>query len=38
MKAGYLSEFFSGVALKTLSAVEADLVAHTSTSLTGLKA
>jgi hypothetical protein len=26
MKAGYLSEFFSGVAIKTLSAVEADLV------------
>ena len=24
MKAGYLSEFFSGVAMKTLSAVEAD--------------
>ena len=24
MKAGYLSEFFAGVALKTLSAVEAD--------------
>jgi hypothetical protein len=26
MKAGYLSEFFSGVAIKTLSAVEADAV------------
>ena len=24
MKAGYLSEFFTGVAMKTLSAVEAD--------------
>jgi hypothetical protein len=24
MKAGYLSEFFTGVAMKTLSAIEAD--------------
>ncbi len=40
MKAGYLSEFFSGVALKTLSAVEADLVRshqHEFNGVEGLK-
>jgi len=40
MKNGYLSEFFSGVALKTLSAVEADLVRshqHEFNGVEGLK-
>ncbi|OMG56912.1 restriction endonuclease [Azonexus hydrophilus] len=40
MKSGYLSEFFSGVALKTLSAVEADLVRshqHEFNGVDGLK-
>ncbi|MEW6119558.1 MAG: type II restriction endonuclease [Pseudomonadota bacterium] len=40
MKSGYLSEFFSGVALKTLSAVEADLVRshqHEFNGVEGLK-
>ena len=40
MKSSYLSEFFSGVALKTLSAVEADLVRshqHEFNGVEGLK-
>lgn len=40
MKPGYLSEFFSGAALKTLSAVEADLVhshQHEFNGVEGLK-
>lgn len=40
MKAGYLSQFFSGVALKNLSAVEADLVRshqHEFNGVEGLK-
>ena len=40
MKNGYLSEFFSGVALKTLSSVEADLVhshQHEFNGVEGLK-
>lgn len=40
MKNGYLSEFFSGVALKTMSAVEADLVRshqHEFNGVEGLK-
>lgn len=40
MKTGYLSEFFSGIALKTLSAVEADLVRshqHEFNGVEGLK-
>lgn len=40
MKSGFLSEFFSGVAIKTLSAVEADLVRshqHEFNGVEGLK-
>lgn len=40
MKNGYLSEFFSGIAMKTLSAVEADLVRshqHEFNGVEGLK-
>lgn len=38
MKKGYLSEFFSGVAIKTLSAVEADLVSSNQHELNGVEA
>lgn len=38
MKKGYLSEFFSGVAIKTLSAVEANLVSSNQHELNGVEA
>ncbi len=37
MKAGYLSEFFTGVAMKTLSAVEADLSVSRQHEFNGAK-
>ena len=37
MKAGYLSEFFSGVALKTLSAVEADAARSNQREFNGVR-
>lgn len=37
MKAGYLSEFFAGVALKTLSAVEADLARSHQHEINGVQ-